>query len=107
MGYFIDNKGNYPRHAGDVQLEHPDWQEGVDSLPEGWQEVAEGVLPEVDAEHKLVELAPAEVDGVLTRQFSVEPLTAQELADLKLATIRNKVAAGLPLTKDEAALLVA
>ena len=71
MGYFIDNQGNYPRHAGDVQLEHPDWVEGVDALPDGWTDVAEGIVPEIPEGYELIELAPAEVDGVLTRQFDV------------------------------------
>jgi hypothetical protein len=69
MGYFIDTNGNYPRHAGDVQLEHEGWQEGIDSLPEGWLEVAEGIIPEIPEGFFLVELPPAEIDGVLTRQF--------------------------------------
>lgn len=67
MGYFINPEGGYPRHAGDIQREFPDWQEGIDPLPEGWLEVAEGVVPEGN----FVEVAPALVDGVLTRQFEV------------------------------------
>jgi hypothetical protein len=71
MGYFIDAEGQYPRHAGDVQLVQPGWVEGVDPLPAGWVAVAEGVIPEIAEGFELVELAPADIGGELVRQFEV------------------------------------
>jgi hypothetical protein len=87
MGYFIDADGNYPRHAGDVQLIVPDWQEGVDALPDGWQEVEPGIIPELAQYEYVVEDAPAVVDGVLTRQFHVERLTDEQIAKITAPNI--------------------
>ena len=80
MGYFIAPNGDYPRHCGDIQREHPDFIEGVSDLPAGWQEVAAGIVPVIDdTKETWFEIEPAEVDGVLTRQFQVRKLTAAEL----------------------------
>lgn len=71
MGYFIDPQGNYPRHAGDIQITHPGWDEETDALPNGWVNVEPGETPEVPDGFVLVELKPAQVDGVYVRQFDV------------------------------------
>lgn len=105
MEYFIDPDGNYPRHYGDIQIEHPDWKMG-DQLPNGWQSVAAGVFPEIPQDHKAIEHSPALVNGVLTRQFEVVPYTADELKQLELMKIRKKVTNGETLTSAEAKLLV-
>lgn len=78
---FLRNpNGAYPVHMGDLQLEFPSWQEG-DALPSGWVEIAPGIIPSFDAATEIwVEVEPAEVDGVLTRQFVVRNLTAAEIA---------------------------
>lgn len=73
MSYFIDPDGNYPRHIGDVKRDNPDWNPETDELPDGWSEVAAGVIPDIPEGFYLNELAPAFVDGVLTRQFEVLP----------------------------------
>jgi hypothetical protein len=69
-GFYIDPDGNYPRHAGDIQLDHPHWEQG-DALPGGWLQVAPGDFPVLAPGETLTELPPAVVDGVLTRQFLV------------------------------------
>lgn len=74
MGYFIDPQGNYPRHAGDVQLEVPGWNEETDALPEGWINVEPGNVPEIPEGHELVELAPKLVRGKYVRQFATQPV---------------------------------
>jgi hypothetical protein len=72
MGYFIDPQNNYPRHAGDIQLYYPNWNEEIDDLPQGWQQVDAGIVPEFDPlTQKLIELQPLEINGKLTRQFEV------------------------------------
>lgn len=87
MGYFIDDKGNYPRHAADIQEIVPDWREGIDILPDGWQEVAPGKTPKLAQYEYVVEDAPAVVDGVLTRQFHVERLTDEQIAKITTPNI--------------------
>ena len=77
MGYFIDPDGNYPRHAGDVQLVEPGWTEGTDALPYGWINVEEGTVPTITDQQVLVELQPALVKGVYVRQFRVDPKPAE------------------------------
>lgn len=74
MGYFIDPEGNYPRHAGDVQIVAPGWNEETDELPEGWVNVEPGTTPDIPAGHELVELAPKLVRGRYVRQFATQPI---------------------------------
>lgn len=71
MGYFIAPDGGYPRHAADVQREHPDFVEGVSELPAGWVEVEPGEVPVVADGQMWSEVAPKQVDGVWVRQFVV------------------------------------
>lgn len=82
--YLINPNGEYPRHIGDLLLEHPDWVSG-DELPEGWTEVAPGEIPTIDESKQLwFEIEPQEIDGVWTRQFSVRKLTAKEIAAIEI-----------------------
>lgn len=74
MGYFIDPDGNYPRHAGDIQLLIPEWNEETDPLPDGWINVEAGVLPEIPENHYLLELPPKLVKNKYVRQFKVLPM---------------------------------
>lgn len=76
MGYFIDPEGNYPRHAGDVQLVVPGWNEEADALPEGWVNVEPGTVPEIPEGHELIELAPKLVKGNYVRQFTTQLVEA-------------------------------
>jgi len=78
MGYFIDADGNYPRHAGDVQIVVPGWNEETDALPEGWANVEPGVLPDVPEGQQLIEVAPKLIKGVYVRQFTTEPIPITE-----------------------------
>lgn len=82
MAYFIAPDGGYPRHIGDVQIDDSNFVYGESALPNGWVEVAEGVVPEYNVETEtFYEDAPALINGVMTRQFVVRPLTAQEIKD--------------------------
>jgi hypothetical protein len=79
MAYFIAPNGDYPTHIGDIQRDNPDFVEG-DSLPDGWVEVAYGIIPDIDPETETwFEVKPKEVNGILTRQFQVRPLTEDEI----------------------------
>lgn len=79
---YIGPNGEYPRHIGDIKLEHPDCDEN--NLPEGWKEVHPSTPPEVDNGFQLSELAPTEIDGVMYQTWTViahtpEFLEAQEI----------------------------
>lgn len=69
--YFIDPEGNYPRHVGDLQLQHPEWSVDNDKLPEGWIEVTEGILPEIPKGFALIELQPKKINEKYVRQFDL------------------------------------
>jgi hypothetical protein len=75
---YIDPNGNYPRHYGDIMQANPGW-EVDDSLPAGWQEVAEVVFPIPTEGYNVIEGEPALVEGVLTRTYTVEPYTQEQV----------------------------
>jgi hypothetical protein len=74
----INPKGEYPRHIGDLQLAHKSWKIG-DSLPNGWVEVIESPFPDVDQGKIVYEEFPIELDGVMTQNWQVREMTAQEI----------------------------
>jgi hypothetical protein len=76
---YIDPEGNFPRYYGDIMSQHPEWQLG-DSLPAGWQLVADAPSPEYAEDETFEDGEPAVVDGVLTRTFIVRKLTEEELS---------------------------
>jgi len=75
---YINPEGEYPRHIGDIQLEHPNFKEG-DALPEGWVQVAEADRPEPQTDKIIFEDFPVEVDGVMTQNWQVRDMTAEEI----------------------------
>lgn len=76
---FITDKNEYPRYVGDLLLEYPDWKEG-DALPTGWRKVEVLTNPEYDPANEVAETAlPVEIDGVLTQQWKVRPMNAEEI----------------------------
>ena len=83
MAFFINPLSEYPRHIGDIQIEYPNWNYG-DVLPDGWQEVADGIVPEVNADEYWIEISPNFSDGVLTRQFEVKLLTEEMIKSREL-----------------------
>lgn len=76
---FISPNNEYPRHPGDVQLEHPNWKPG-DDLPEGWKLVEEQPMPAAKDNEVVFEDAPFDVDGVMTQNWQVRAMTDEELA---------------------------
>ena len=101
MSAYINPQGEYPRYTGDIQIEHPEWQIG-ETLPEGWTMVVESDMPAYDYTTEIVESAePALVDGVMTQQWAIRPLTAEELERINApATAKAKLLA-LGLTEIE------
>lgn len=75
---FISPKNEYPRHYGDIMIAHKGWELG-DSLPEGWREVALTEPPVAEGDFVLDELEPIEVDGVLSQNWVLRPMTLEEI----------------------------
>jgi len=102
---YINSKNEYPRHIGDVQLEKKNFKQG-DVLPKGWTEVIESDRP-ITVEGKAIEeAAPAEVDGVMTQQWSVRDFTADELARRDAPANAKAKLIALGLTEVEVSALV-
>jgi len=75
---YISPENEYPRHIGDIQLAHPSFKQG-DDLPEGWVQVAESERPERQTDKVIYEDFPVEVDGVMTQNWQVRDMTAEEI----------------------------
>ncbi len=75
---YVNAQGEYPRHAGDVQLVKKGWSEG-DPLPTGWQAVVETEPPTPGTDQLTYDSGPLDVDGVLSQGWTVRDLTAEEL----------------------------
>jgi len=100
---YINPQGEYPRHIGDIQLEHPNFQEG-DALPEGWVKVEEAERPTPGENQIAYEGQPEEVDGVMTQNWIVRDMTQKEI-DRRDAPKRAKeklIALGLTEAEVEA-----
>jgi hypothetical protein len=79
--YLINPQNEYPRHIGDLQAEHPDWQPGQE-LPDGWVEVLEGELPSPSMTQFIRELPIAQnQEGRWVRQFELADVPADEMPD--------------------------
>ena len=86
----------YPRHEGDIRLEHPEIQESQTGdtfpCPSTYALVVPTARPAfVEATQTAQEQAPMQVDSVWTQQWLVRDLTAQELEAkaLELAEIEK------------------
>lgn len=99
MIVYMDHKGNYPRHAGDVKLVDASWEPGQ-PLPEGWKEVQIPDVIPTSKGHKTKYGPAEEINGILTATYILEEKESstvtsladifpeyQELIDLKQKTI--------------------
>lgn len=76
---YISPDNEYPRYLGDIQIAHPEYKEG-DPLPDGWTLVVSVPMREDWSEDETVyEDFPVEVDGVMTQNWKIRPLTAEEI----------------------------
>lgn len=98
---FINPQNEYPRHIGDLQLEHPGWQVG-DPIPEGWKEVAYATSrPEVSENETIEEELPTIIDGILTQTFSIRSMTDEEIAFHNAPVTAKEKLIKLGLTEEE------
>ncbi len=75
---YISPENEYPRHVGDIALAEPSWSPD-DQLPEGWTQVTEVAKPEAGVDEIVVEDFPVEIDGVMTQNWKVRPMTVEEI----------------------------
>ena len=86
----------YPRHEGDIRIEHPEIQESQTGdtfpCPSTYALVVPTTAPAFDEATQIAQpQSPVQVDGVWTQQWSVRSLTTQELdaRALQLAEIEK------------------
>jgi hypothetical protein len=93
MEYRIDKEtGEYPLSVSEIWRRHPNTMMAHHLERYSLIELAE--MPAYDeATHKPVEIEPVEIDGVWRQQWSVVPLNAEELGDLRRQ--REEAAAAL------------
>jgi hypothetical protein len=75
---YISPDKEYPRYIGNIQAQNPNWEEG-DELPVGWQLVYDTEPPKPGLDELVYEGFPVEIKGVITRNWEVRNLTAEEL----------------------------
>jgi hypothetical protein len=75
---YISPENEYPRHYGDIIIENPDWKLG-DELPDGWVQVAMNEPPSAGTDQVVTEDFPIEIEGILSRNWIVRDLTAEEI----------------------------
>lgn len=91
MSAFINPDGEYPRHIGDIELAHPDWDGDLTNLPEGWHKVEETEMPAPSANLLVVEGAPELVDGAYKQTWVVTELTDEEVVERRKTATRLRV----------------
>jgi hypothetical protein len=74
---FINPNNEYPRHAGDILIEHPDY-DGI-NLPSGWQAVQVTEPPTLESNQVLSEIQPELINGSYVQAWSVRDMTAEEI----------------------------
>ena len=102
---YINSENEYPRHIGDIQIDHPSFKEG-DALPTGWVKVEESERPTAGTDKVTVESFPEEIDGVMTQSWTVRDLTQAELDRRDAPANAKAKLLALGLTEAEVAALV-
>jgi hypothetical protein len=88
MATYISPTGEYPRHIGDIQIEHPNWQKG-DDLPNGWNVVLDSEIP-AKADDEIVVLGePVKKNGLWYQNWVIRKMTQAEL-EMRDAPITTK-----------------
>jgi hypothetical protein len=74
---FIDANGNYPRHIGDLLLEHPEW-DFSQGLPEGWVAVKETAAPVKQGYFRVKEIAPQIIGDEYVQSWEIVEQSEEE-----------------------------
>lgn len=76
-GLYISPNNEYPRHSGDIYLEHSDF-DGI-NLPEGWKEVKIVDMPDAEFHQGVEENFPELINGEYFQSWTIRDLTEEEL----------------------------
>lgn len=102
---YISPENEYPRYPGDIQLQNPDWNPG-DDLPDGWIAVQEGNAPTAGENKVVYEDFPVEINGVMTENWQVRDMTAEEIEHRDAPKRAKEKLMALGLTEAEVDALV-
>lgn len=97
---YISPEGEYPRHIGDIQLEHRDFRDG-DDLPEGWVAVAPAIPPTPGEDEIAYEGFPVEIDGVMTQNWQIREMLTSEIERRDAAKNAKAKLEAFGLTEEE------
>lgn len=83
MNYIKLATMEYPRHEGDIRLEHPDIPEGLTGetfiCPDTYAKVKEVEMPSPGLNQAVYEVMPEQINGEWVQQFNIRELTKEEL----------------------------
>lgn len=102
---YINPDGEYPRFPGDIQIDNPNWKIG-DELPNGWVEVKAVDAPTASTNEVIFEDFPVEVNGVMTQNWQVRDMTAEEIERRDAPKRAKEKLIALGLTESEVEALV-
>jgi len=89
---YLSPNNEYPRHIGDIKLEHPDFKEG-NKLPDGWAKVEMVAPPKAKDGEIVFEDFPIQTDSGFAQNWKVRNLTEQEILKRDAeATLLEKLA---------------
>lgn len=97
---YLSPNNKYPRHYGDIMNAHKGWKLG-DPLPKGWREVAFVEPPVAEGDFVADELEPVEIDGVLRQQWTIRPMTQEEIDFRDASKIARQKLVDAGLTESE------
>ena len=75
---YMDPNGNFPRFAGDVSIDNPNFLEDK-ILPKGWVQVQETPNPEIGENQTYEYGQPEKIDGTWVNQWVIRDLTDEEI----------------------------
>jgi hypothetical protein len=80
---FISPDNEYPRHIGDIEREHPEFDGNITNLPTGWKPVTPTEPPVVTNNEVYFELEPVLVEGSYVQAWDIKALTDEEVEAIK------------------------
>jgi hypothetical protein len=104
MAVYISPNNEYPRHIGDLVIEHPDFQDG-DEIPNGWKLVLPTEMPVAEVGYVVYEIDPIQVNGIYYQSWATRILSENEIKSNQVLAVKRKVMMKLPLTEAEELLL--
>jgi hypothetical protein len=88
--YFNTERNEYPRYIGDIQLEHPNFNEG-DTLPQGWVFLEETDSPLVGENQYTKLTTPKYENDSYHMSWEIITLTDEEIKTVKINDLKFKM----------------